>query len=68
MLFQSLGWRNSSSLEEALLVQEGRSSRAGQKHCSERAHCQLSQIPCVRAGHTAKPQISRAGGHRVEEG
>lgn len=48
-------------LECALLMQDGRGTRAGQKLCSKRAHGRSAYIPRVGAGHMAKLKGSGVG-------
>lgn len=48
-------------LECALLMQDGRGTRAGQKLCSKRAHGRFAYIPRVGAGHMAKLRGSGVG-------
>lgn len=48
-------------LECALLMQDGRGTRAGQKLCSKRAHGRFAYIPRVGAGHMAKLKGSGVG-------
>lgn len=48
-------------LECALLMQDGRGTRAGQRLCSKRAHGRFAYIPRVGAGHMAKLKGSGVG-------